>query len=146
MLIFTKKKEEKKKKKREKRRKEGTKEGPLGTLYPLVEGVTLSVMAVLLFKGATADSWCSGKMYLLVRGVMLFVMTCGTGWTGAETRASLCGGKLRLTDAGCDWKALMLNSDGGSGVVSCLSAVESCCALIWEIYCIFILCRQNKRQ
>jgi hypothetical protein len=58
---------------------------------------------------------------------------------GAETRASLCGGKLRLTGAGCDWKTLMLNSDGGSGVVSCLSAVESCCTLIWEIYCnIFI--------
>ena len=59
---------------------------------------------------------------------------------GAETRASLCGGKLRLTGAGCDWKTLMLNSDGGSGVVSCLSAVESCCTLIWEIYCNIYFC------
>jgi hypothetical protein len=67
---------------------------------------------------------------------MLFVMavllsmfnTCG---------ARVCGGKLRVTGGGCDWKTLMLNSGGGSGVVSCFSGVEFCCALIWEIYCKF---------
>jgi hypothetical protein len=31
-----------------------------GTLYPSVQGVVLSFMAVLLFEGGTADSWCSG--------------------------------------------------------------------------------------
>ena len=80
------KKEEKIKKKREKRREEGTKEGPL---FPLVEGVMLSVMALLCLRagplipgvlgrciywyGLCCPSWLYCCLRETARG-MLFVM------------------------------------------------------------------------